>query len=229
MWKISLLTELLSLHGLVVILGLLIFVLVSHTLQQRRHPAAAIGWVMAIVFIPYVGIPLYLLIGTRKLVRSRSYPSIPPTGPDTATDEAWPRQLAAAMGQPPVESYQNLHIHADGTQALRALWDLIDSAERELNLCSFIVGRDAVGSELLARLTNKARAGVRVRLLLDAVGRMMGGAPDLRALESAGVQTALFVPLLHSPLKGRTNLRNHRKMVVADGARLWCGGRNFAA
>jgi cardiolipin synthase len=106
---------------------------------------------------------------------------------------------------------------------------VIDSAERKLDLCSFILGRDAMGSALMARLINKAHAGVRVRLLLDGVGRILGGWPSLRALKSAGVQTALFVPLLHSPLKGRTNLRNHRKLVIADGIRLWSGGRNFAA
>ncbi|HXZ97382.1 MAG TPA: phospholipase D-like domain-containing protein [Burkholderiales bacterium] len=229
MWTFSLSTELLSLHGLVVAIGLLIFVLASHTLQQRRTPAAAIGWVLTIVFIPYIGIPLYLLIGWRKLVHFRSYPPLPPRGPDTTTDDAWPRQLAAAMGQPPAESYQNLHIHSDGEQALQALWELIDSAECELILCSFILGRDAMGEALTARLIGKAQAGIKVRLLLDGVGRIIGGAPNLRTLESAGVQTALFVPLLHSPLKGRTNLRNHRKLVVADGDRLWCGGRNFAA
>jgi cardiolipin synthase len=43
------------------------------------------------------------------------------------------------------------------------------------------------------------------------------------------VRVALYGPIWDAPLKGRTNLRNHRKMVVADGVRLWCGGRNFAA
>jgi cardiolipin synthase len=181
------------------------------------------------VFIPYVGLPLYLLFGTRKLVRSGSYPPLTPPDPDIAKDAAWPRQLAAAMGQPPVESYQNLHIHADGAQALQALWDVIDSAERELNLCSFILGRDAMGDALAARLISKARAGIKVQLMLDGVGRMMGGWPNLRVLELAGVHIALFVPLLHSPIKGRFNLRDHRKLVVADSVRLWCGGRNFAA
>jgi cardiolipin synthase len=60
----------------------------------------------------------------------------------------------------------------------------------------------------------------------------MGGRPDLAPLVGAGGQVCWFVPPLHSPLKGRTNLRNHRKLVVADAgkadARLWCGGRNLA-
>ncbi|TFV92565.1 cardiolipin synthase, partial [Oxalobacteraceae bacterium OM1] len=54
------------------------------------------------------------------------------------------------------------------------------------------------------------------------------GGVSLRRLEAAGIQVTLFGPLLHPPFKNRANLRNHRKMAVADGTRLWCGGRNFA-
>jgi len=48
------------------------YVLLSHTLRQRRHPAAAIAWVISLALVPYVALPLYLVFGTRKLVRSRS-------------------------------------------------------------------------------------------------------------------------------------------------------------
>ena len=57
----------------------------------------------------------------------------------------------------------------------------------------------------------------------------MGGGINLHVLKRAGVQVALFGPILHVPFKTRTNLRNHRKMLVADGTRLWGGGRNFAS
>ncbi len=53
------------------------------------------------------------------------------------------------------------------------------------------------------------------------------------ALREAGASVVLFVPPLHSPLKGRTNLRDHRKMLIIDGALetrwLWSGGRNLAS
>lgn len=219
----------LSVHGLIVVLGLLIYVLTTHSLQQRRSPTAAISWVLTIVLIPYVGLPLYLLFGRRKLVHSGSRIRGTTPSSDLYSDDAWPRQLAASMGQPPVASYQNLRIHADGKLALQSLWELIDSAEHELVLCTFILGRDAIGKELIARLIGKARGGVRVRLLIDGTGRMMGGGVNLHKLKAAGVQVALYGPILHVPFKSRVNLRYHRKMLVADGARLWCGGRNFAA
>jgi cardiolipin synthase A/B len=219
----------LSLHGLIVAIGLLIYVLTTHSLHQRRSPTAANSWVLTIALVPYVGLPAYLLFGTRKLARSASHIPIAAPAPEIDPDDAWPRRLAASMRQPPVASYGNLRIHSDGKQALQSLWELIDSAERELVLCTFILGRDAVGKALMARLVDKARGGVRVRLLLDGAGHMMGGWVNLRTLKAAGVQVSLYGPMLHVPFKSRANLRNHRKLVVADAVRLWCGGRNFAA
>jgi cardiolipin synthase len=63
---------------------------------------------------------------------------------------------------------------------------------------------------------------------VDGIGAYLSGLPDFRHLRAAGVRTALFVPPLRSTLRGRTNLRNHRKMAIADGDWLWCGGRNLA-
>jgi cardiolipin synthase len=78
-------------------------------------------------------------------------------------------------------------------------------------------------------LAQRARKGVRVRLLIDGIGRYLGGHPSLRQLRAAGVEVGLFASPWSSPLRGRMNLRNHRKAVVADGQWLWTGGRNLAA
>ncbi|MET0963734.1 MAG: phospholipase D-like domain-containing protein [Noviherbaspirillum sp.] len=216
-------------HSLIVVLGLLVYVLSSHAMQKRRDPAAAISWVLAIALVPYVGLPLYLLFGTRKRLHARSLTVNRAVTPELNPADAWPRQLAAAMGQPPVASYRALRVHADGAEALRALFEVIDSAQHELALCTYIIRRDAVGRALVDRLIAKARGGVRVRLMVDGFGRLLGGRISLRELRAAGAQVVLFGPVLRFPGRNRANLRNHRKMVIADGARLWCGGRNFAA
>ncbi|HEV7823167.1 MAG TPA: phospholipase D-like domain-containing protein, partial [Burkholderiales bacterium] len=162
-------------------------------------------------------------------VHSGTHPPLQPDARNLSGEGAWARQLASAMGQPPVVAYANLRVHADGVEARDALWEIIDSAERELVLCTFILGSDEFGDALIERLIGKAKAGVRVRFMLDGVGRWLGGYRDMSAMKAAGVHVALFVPLLHSPRRGRTNLRDHRKIVVADGVRFWSGGRNLAA
>jgi cardiolipin synthase len=221
------LLPILSMHGLIVVLGLLIYVLTTHVMQQRRGSTAAIAWVMAITLVPYLGLPLYLIFGTRKRahMKNRTVNAVS----DIRFGDAWSRQLAESMGQPAVASYHDLRIHSNGAQALQSLWDVIDNAESELVLCTFILGRDPMGEELMKRLLDKAKAGVRIRLLLDGVGRMMGGRPNLNRLKDAGIHVTLFAPIFNMSFKSRINLRNHRKMVIADGTRLWCGGRNFAS
>ena len=59
-------------HGAFVFVGLLIYVMVTRIGQQHRHPSAAIAWVMSIALLPYVGTPLFLIFGTRKLARAVS-------------------------------------------------------------------------------------------------------------------------------------------------------------
>ena len=170
----------LSLHGLFTVTALLVYVVATHALQQRRHPSAAIGWVLFILLLPYAALPLYLLFGTRKLARSGGSRADGPPNPRSADASAWPAEMAAALLQPRPASYEALCIHDDGAESLRALLEVIDGAAHTLDVCTFMLGRDAVGKAVIAHLAAKARSGVRVRLLLDGVGRMMAGGPRCR-------------------------------------------------
>ena len=106
---------------------------------------------------------------------------------------------------------------------------MITSARTALDICTYVLGDDAVGAEIAAALAERARSGVRVRLLVDSIGSLKSAHSHDGLLKAAGVHTRLFVPALGLPGRGRTNLRNHRKVVVADGQRLWAGGRNMAS
>lgn len=221
-----------TLHSLIVLVGLIIYVITSHTLRLRRNPSAAIAWVVALVLIPYLALPLYLMFGIRKVKNFRSdvksYVFTEQTfNPDTLT--ARTQKLAAIMALPQASSYHQLNIHEDGTQSLQTLRNMIDGAMHTIDLCTFIFARDRLGDEITQHLKRRARDGVRVRLLVDGVGAYLGGHADFNSLSAEGVQVALFVPPFSSSLRGRTNLRNHRKMVITDCEWLWCGGRNFSS
>jgi cardiolipin synthase A/B len=218
----------LTLHGLVTLVAVLLYVITSHLLNQRRHPTAAIAWVLFILLMPYVALPAFLTFGSRKLARPRA--AAAPA--EVAAQASWAARTAVALEQPAPAPYHALQLHADGREALASLWQVIDGAAHSIDICTFIVGDESLGAAVVERLCAKARAGVRVRLLLDGMGRLIGGRPNLKPLGAAGAELTLFVPPLHSPLKGRTNLRNHRKLLIADAAhasaRLWSGGRNLA-
>jgi cardiolipin synthase len=224
----------LTLHGLVTLIAVFIYVVTSHVLRQRRHPTAAIAWVLFILLVPYVALPSFLTFGSRKQTRPRGQPLrlAPPAPGDPEDERMWAVQTAIALDQGAPSSFDDLHVHANGAAALHALWQVIDGARHSIDLCTFIIGPDAIGRELIARLAVKARAGVQVRVMIDGLGRLMAGQPKMDSLIAAGGTVTRFVPPLHWPLKGRTNLRDHRKLTIADAGlatqRMWSGGRNFA-
>ncbi|MCW5654812.1 phospholipase D-like domain-containing protein [Hydrogenophaga sp.] len=224
-------THWLTLHGLVTLLAVLVYVVSSHAMHQRRPPASAIAWMLFIVLLPYLALPAYLVFGSRKLARPSGARAALPAGADRP--DRWAVDTILALGQPAPTTCEDLHLHADGQAARDALFRVIEGAQERIDICTFILGNDTPGPEVVARLAAKARQGVRVRLLLDGLGSLMQRPVSLAPLTAAGGQVQRFVPPLHSPLKGRTNLRNHRKMLIADAglpaARLWCGGRNLAA
>jgi cardiolipin synthase len=179
---------------------------------------------MGLVLLPYVVLPLYLMFGQRKLTAPPLHQAAEPQDESTH----WAASLLTSFGlSAPAPAIVRFHAH--GGEARDALWQLFDSARDTLDVCTFLIGKDAFGHEALARLAARARAGVKVRLLHDGLFAMVAPRRQLRELEAAGAQVAVFRPLFALRRIGPRNLRNHRKYAIADGARIWAGGRNLAA
>ncbi len=195
----------------------------AHILRQRRHPAATLGWLLAMLLLPWLAVPLYLAIGTRKLAMPIR-PAVPlACGPN---GQAVDRLLAhAGIGR--VHS-DTLILHNDGKESWSALMELVGQAHHSLDVGIFLLRADKHGIAFMEALAQRAADGVKVRLMLDGIGSLTLQRQRLEALRQAGVDVAWFVPLLHQPLRGRTNLRNHRKVVIGDGTQAWTGGRNVA-
>lgn len=221
-----------SFHGLVTAFAVGIFLLASRTLRQRRHPSAAIAWFLSLALIPYVALPIYLLVGNRKLARPIPTSSIRAATlaiPNASSPAKRLGILARSLQLPPPSTYDHFELHRDGSHALQSLLSVIDSARSSMDVCTFLLGKDVLGQKLMLHLVQSANRGVKVRLMIDGIGRYLGGHPDLRVLTDAGVSVALFSPPSRFLVSGGVNLRNHRKLAIADGSRMWLGGRNLAA
>lgn len=215
-------------HGMFVLVGLLTYVMVTRIGGHHRHPSAAIAWVLLIGLLPYLGLPLFLVFGTRKLVRPARRLSRVPR--DASTDgPAWALQLLGALDVPPPVRNRSIDFHGSGAESLRALLAIIEQARERVDVCTYVVGDDEVGRAVLTALVHSAQRGVRVRVLVDAIGGLRGARRTLAMLQGTGVESRRFMPVFRNPVRGRTNLRNHRKLVVADGAVAWSGGRNLAS
>ncbi len=211
-----------SQHFLVVAVALLVYVLTTRAQRQQRAPTTAIAWVMALVLLPYVMLPIYLLFGQRKL-----RPAGSPRPPRSSPASHWAAELVESFGLAP-PSPCDIRMHADGTDARAALWEVIEGARERLDVGTFIIGTDAFGQDVLARLVRRAREGVKVRVLLDGFGALSLPRRHFEQLREAGGDIAVFRPLFSLRNTGPRNLRNHRKLTVADDQWLWSGGRNLA-
>lgn len=206
--------------------------LIAHIIRQRRPPAATIAWMLAIILIPYLGVPLFLLLGGRKtqnLAGSKSRINLIDGGVAASRTLSPLERLLLAQGVPPATAGNRLVLHRTGDANYSALVDIIEGAAQSIYICIFILHPDTIGRDIIARLARRAAEGLRVRLLLDGVGSLHTHRRTLAPLEEAGGRFAFFMPVLHRPFRGRTNLRNHRKTMIADERRVLAGGANIAA
>ncbi len=208
--------------------GLLVYVLVTRARRQQRPAFAAMAWVISIIAFPYLALPLFLLFGTRKLVRPARRGIETPQHPENPAAPAWCTRLLSALGVAEAAANKDIEFQADGTASLAALCDVIDAAQQTLDICTYVLGDDATGTLLVDRMIARAHAGVKVRLLVDAAGSLRTAHAHDARLRDAGIDKRLFMPILGSPRRQGINLRNHRKITLADGCVLWSGGRNLA-
>jgi cardiolipin synthase A/B len=212
-----------TVHSLVVVISVLIYVLTTRVERERRPPSIAIAWVLGMIAVPYLALPIYLLFGRRKLPRK----VLRWSGTQWHCAH-WAEDLVRSFGLAPCAP-ASVRMHQDGGESAAALFAVMSKAAGRLDICTYILGDDAFGREAMQRMMDRASAGVQVRLLVDGVGAAQMPHRSFRQLHLAGVETEVFSPLFARKTQGPRNLRNHRKMVIADGAHLWAGGRNIAA
>lgn len=214
---------------------LLAVFLIARLMSEKRQPGNTMAWLLVIVLIPYVGVPLYLLFGGRKLRRLVARKSrLAPVPSDAAvvTTAAAAGAIAQALvhesGCPPVGG-NTVRLLTTGEQAYAEFERQIRGARQTIHLTTFILGRDDTGRRIVELLAQRARAGVKVRLLLDAVGCMMSSRGFVDPLRKAGGEVQRFMPVLMLQWRGSANLRNHRKIAVFDQQRVILGGHNLAS
>ncbi len=216
------------------VLGIFLgIVLIGRILRQNNRPSVSIAWLFAIVFMPYVAVPAYILIGGRKMWLVGN-PTPPIRTLASSRIDLHPSLLASVVdnvlstaGMAPARAKLRIEFLSDGEATYKRLLEMIRGAQRTIHVMTYILGRDKVGRAIVEALTQKAREGVQVRLLLDAWGSLRTSGGFVQELRDAGGQVATFMPLLPTKFRWSLNWRNHRKVVVVDGCVALMGGMNL--
>ena len=203
---------------------------------QKREPAATLSWLISLAALPYLGFLIYYFFGPQRIhrqrvrrVRARAALPPPPAGYVPSSDAVELAKLGQAVTGLPPTTATRAELLVDGAAKYQALLAAVAQACEHVHLEYYIFKSDRTGTALRDALIERARAGVRVRLLLDAVGSNTLSRGFLRPLLDAGGELAWFHPMRLRWLWRRPwlNLRSHRKIVVIDNAVAFTGGINI--
>jgi cardiolipin synthase len=203
-------------------------------IMQRSEPVATLGWIMALAFLPYLGFLIYYVFGPQQIRRSgkkrlASHQKIGVRGKTAANSEAAQLdRLATAMTGFPPSSATRVDLLVDGEATYDALVAAIASAQRHVHMEYYIYAGDRTGTRVRDALCERAKAGVKVRVLLDGVGSRLKR-DFVQPLHDAGVELAFFHPVrwwMTPFIRPKLNMRSHRKIVICDGRVGFTGGIN---
>lgn len=233
------------------ILGLVHVVLVAAAaarilLREDISGSGRLAWLMVILSVPFAGLGTYALFGERFLgrrarARRRAWrerlAARPPGDAGTLYDTMQPgdrapfRYGASINGFSPVGG-NRAELIANDDATLRAMLELIDGARDSIHVLSYIWLTDTTGTLVAQALMRAAGRGVAARVMVDHVGsRRLTRSRLWRQMAEAGVETRIAMKLetiFGMPLVTRFDLRNHRKLIIADDDRALLGSRNIA-
>jgi cardiolipin synthase len=213
-------------------------------IPRNRRPTAAMAWLLAVFFIPFIGVFLFLLIGNPRLPRARRrkqdqineyiaetsehlhFGTLRPDAPSWFPPLV---EMNHRLGALPISGDNGAHLIADYQESLDAMADEIRKAEDYVHIEFYILQADASTDNFFRAMEEVAERGVHVRVLLDHWANRWKPKyrQTVRRLDRMGANWHLMLPV--QPLKGRMqrpDLRNHRKLLVVDGKVAFLGSQN---
>ncbi len=210
-------------------------------ITENRNPVKSLSWVLVLVFLPLVGLILYLFFGqnlhskrmvshrTKRKLRKRDYHSI--VDIETLPLSCESRQevrLCHNLCSTPYYAGNQVEIFTSGKEKFERYLQDLENAQEYIHIQYYIIKDDQIGNQIKEVLLRCARRGVQVRVLYDDVGSWSVKRKFFKEMQNAGIQTHPFFEITFPQLASRINYRNHRKITVIDGKTGYIGGMNIA-
>ena len=210
-------------------------------ITENRNPIKTVAWVLAVLFLPVIGIIWYAIFGqdtTRKHVISRRMYSKLKKRPldemETPVEQSYPSEygnlinLLRRMDYNPLLGGNKVELFTHASVKFERLFADIRKARRHIHIEYYVLEDDDLGKQLQDALIRKAREGVEVRIIYDSFGSRKTGKAYFEAFRMAGIEVEPFLKLTLPSLTSRLNYRTHRKIIVIDGEIGYVGGMNIA-
>ncbi|MDP4127243.1 MAG: cardiolipin synthase [Bacillota bacterium] len=234
-----------------IFIGLVLFITLTQLIflgtvifLENRDPSKTIAWLLVLGILPLFGALFYFIFGRgsrkyrlqqkrasqkRFLYMLKNFPGNFKTV-NLSTDAPFPYKdklvrLLFNNNFTPLTSNNRTEVLTNGEETFNTLFKELETAKEHIHLEYFIFKDDGIGQELLKILLQKAKTGVKVRILLDGLGSRTH-TERFKKLRRSGIEIEWFYPVRFPFLSSRLNLRNHRKIVVIDGRVAFLGGLN---
>lgn len=208
---------------------------------ENRNPVKTMAWILVLFFLPLVGLVFYFFFGrsTRRerLISKKGYSRLNkrPMAEYQAQEAFYDlnnknplisffRKINSAL---PFDGNQ-VAVYTDGYAMLQALMHEIGQAKHHIHLQFYIFEDDSVGRLLRDLLIDKAREGVKIRLLYDDVGCWKVNPLFYDEMMCEGIEVQSFLKVRFPRFTSKVNYRNHRKIAIIDGKVGFIGGMNIA-
>ena len=232
---------------IVLVVDNVIRVVAVFVVPRNRRPTAGMAWLMAIFALPVPGLLLFLIIGSKRLPRSRELKQeainqfVAQIADEEEADLVTPHErlfpgldsavkLGRSLGAQPMLQGNSASICIDYEESFARMAEAIRTAKEYVHVEFYILVHDSTTEPVFAALREVAARGVKVRVLLDHISavRNPGAKRTRKSLTDLGAEWAYMLPV--RPWRGeyqRPDLRNHRKLIVVDGEIGFMGSQNL--
>ncbi|WP_226670592.1 cardiolipin synthase [Metabacillus litoralis] len=210
---------------------------------ENRHPSHTITWLVVLGGFPLVGFFFYLFFGRnikkRRLFEKKAltdekafleiegnHSSYQDKINHMGNHQQLLFKLAHRLGHSPISFATKTKALTDGNETFEHIFQELKKAKHHIHLEYYIVRNDEVGQKLKHLLIDKAREGIEIRFLYDAVGCWKLSKDYIKEMKKAGIEMVSFLPVKIPFLNNKINFRNHRKIIVIDGSVGFVGGLN---
>lgn len=216
---------------------------------ERKDPTSTVLWVMVIMFLPFLGFILYLIVGI-DLSKTKMFKD--KTVEDEQTNayalhrieeivkgkynyndkqayeyDSMIRILSVSSFSKYTE-HNHVEVFNDGVVLAKDIIKEIEVARFSIYIEYYIISSGVYFDRIKEALIKKALEGIEVKLLVDGMGGRKLKKEDINEMKAAGIEYVVFFPPTLGPLNVRVNFRNHRKIIVIDSRVGYLGGFNIA-
>lgn len=208
---------------------------------DNRNPVKTIAWVVVLMFLPFVGLIFYFFFGRsqrrERIISKKSYDRLlrkpmaeylMQVKPKVPLEYSRLIQFFQSTNQAFLFDGNKIDTYVDGYSKLQAFIGDLYKAKKHIHIQYYIFEDDPVGRLVRDVLIDKVNQGVEVRVIYDDVGCWHVPNSFFDEMRKAGIEVRSFLKVRFPLFTSRVNYRNHRKVVVIDGAVGYVGGMNLA-